>query len=111
MSWLFFVLAMAPDLPARPLPIEGECPSAIALIAGETAPEDLIEPSEWIVSCGAVALPTSLAAYGLQMIDYGLAMDNIYKLEIGEPDPLSWLQPVLIGAAAGVAIGVYIGKD
>lgn len=111
MSWLLLSLALAPELPVRPAPIDGECPSAIPLIAGQTAPEDLIEPSEWTVSCGAVALPTSLAAYGLQMIDYGLAMDNIYRIEITEPEPLSWLQPVLIGAAAGLAIGVYIGKD
>ena len=53
MSWFLLSLAMAPDLPVRPPPIEGECPSAIALIAGDTAPEDLIEPSEWTVSCGA----------------------------------------------------------
>ena len=111
MNWLLLSLAVAPQLPTRTAPLDGECPHPVALLRGQTPPEDLIEPSEFTISCGAVALPTSLAAYGLGMIEYGIAMDNIYRLEISEPQPFVWLEHALIGTAVGLAVGVYIGKN
>lgn len=113
MEQIALILALGnPALPARPDPIVGECIRAIALVAGELPSEDLIEPETFTVSCGAVALPTSAAAYALEMVAYGLAVSEIGNLPLlSKPDPWLWWQGAAVGLGIGVAVGVYLGAN
>ena len=113
MEQITLILALGfPALPTLPDPVFGECIRAIPLVAGELPSEDLIEPETFTVSCGAVALPTSSAAYALEMVEYGLAVNEIGRApELIEADPWNWWQGAAVGFGLGVAVGVYLGQN
>jgi|TARA_R100000458_G_scaffold21911_1_gene19639 hypothetical protein len=66
--------------PSPLLPVPNECARSTVLIKGEKPPIDLIV--DGVVSCDAVAEPTSSLAYLLAMEKYADAADKIHQLEI-----------------------------
>lgn len=108
MIYLSLLLAFAP-LPER-TPIDGECPRALPLVAGIAPPEDLVEPSEFVVSCGAVAVPSSQVLHLLALEAWSVgANEELEALEATEiPNPLPWIQGAAIGFGAGVAVALVL---
>jgi hypothetical protein len=71
-----------PPLPERPSPIppvEGECAEAIGLDVGEPVPAVLVSGGK--VACGAVAVPLSAVADGLQHEAWSDALEARYRLD------------------------------
>lgn len=109
MMLLSLLLAFAP-LPERTT-IAGECPRALPLVAGETPPEDLVEPDTFILSCGAVAVPSSQVLHLLAIEAWSAgAHAELVALETVElpSSPLPWLQGVALGFGAGVAVALVL---
>ena len=109
MILLSLLLAFTP-LPVRAL-IDGECPRATPLIAGQHPSEDLIEPDTFTVSCGAVAVPSSQVVYFLSIEAWSAgAHEELEALEAVElpTSPRAWLQGAAIGFGAGLALALVL---
>jgi len=108
MIYLSLFLAFAP-LPERTA-VEGECPRALPLVAGIAPPEDLVEPASFVVSCGAVAVPSSQVLHLLALEAWSVgANEELEALEAAElPNPLPWIQGAAIGFGAGIALALVL---
>tara|TARA_R110000803_G_scaffold55081_1_gene111911 strand:- start:281 stop:613 length:333 start_codon:yes stop_codon:yes gene_type:complete len=109
MILLSLLLAFTP-LPSRST-IDGECPRALPLIAGQHPPEDLVEPDTFTISCGAVAVPSSQVVYFLSVEAWSAgAHEELEALEavVVPASPLPWLQGAAIGFGAGLALALVL---
>tara|TARA_R110000823_G_scaffold83274_1_gene187978 strand:+ start:214 stop:576 length:363 start_codon:yes stop_codon:yes gene_type:complete len=113
---LALTLGALPLAPTRE-PIVGECLQAYPMAAGQSPNEDFVDPSTWLVTCGAVAIPTSQVAWLLETAAWADGAAGIYAadvmgleaaLAIREPNGAKWWTGAATGALAGFAIGALL---
>ena len=96
-AFLLVGLSMAAPVlvkPSPPLPVPNECARSSVLIKGKKPPIELIV--DGVVSCDAVAEPTSSLAYLLAVENYTKAADEIHRIEIKQAnEQIAWYKAKL----------------
>ena len=102
-----------PVIPTRQ-PIAGECSQAYPMTAGQSPSEDLVDPSTWLVTCGAVAIPTSQVAFLLETAAWAEGAAAIYAADVIALEAAAVVQKPIgpswwVSAATGALVGLVVG--
>jgi hypothetical protein len=95
--------------------VEGECPEAYALTKDRPPSSSLIDPATGKAVCGGLLIPTSLAAYYVELDSWSVVVaQEVELLEAERPTFWSkWgerIQYVGVGMATGLAVGLVLSR-
>ena len=84
MIWLFVIASSwatepLPVRPSLPDPLSGECSESIPIRVGQPASD--VFPGGGVAACSGVLEPSSSFAYLLQVEEYALGLEQVYKLD------------------------------